>query len=366
MFCSNCGFRMNEGSKFCPSCGSKIASSIISERPKTGFAEDLQEEVQEEVTYQYDKSKDYHTNEIVAAFNAIFKNCTFTEVVFPLVRKPYTTRYLQDQIKKALLGYPGEDILMYINAGECLEFLLTNYGMVYYIDRQPITVELSELKSLESVSKAMGTEIRFVFDDDMVSYPFELDANISQVGIFVAKLKKFIESVYDIFHHEIEMAREEARKKAEQEKKKKEVERLKGTINQELAKAIMAIANNQAYKMPLSIVRGAPLDKSCDKFDKARKWFKIPDFEDIYLIYDPTTFGACNKGFAICSTGIYLKEEKNSDPQKMLWNEFKYKKVKYSSILGLTIVDTTYSREIYFPGEKVLKNILLEIQNIIP
>lgn len=33
-------------------------------------------------------------------------------------------------------------------------------------------------------------------------------------------------------------------------------------------------------------------------------------YEDIYLIYDPTTFGACNKGFVICSTGIYLKEEK--------------------------------------------------------
>lgn len=38
----------------------------------------------------------------------------------------------------------------------------------------------------------------------------------------------------------------------------------------------MAIANNPVYKMPLSIVRGTPLDKSCDKFDKARKWFEIP------------------------------------------------------------------------------------------
>lgn len=356
MFCSNCGFKVDEGSKFCPNCGSKIVSSIISEKLKTGSAE----EVQEEATYQYDKNKDYHTNEIVAAFNAIFKNCTFTSVEFPLVRKPYMTRYIQDKIKEALLGYPGEDVLMYIGGSGDLEFLLTNYGMTYYIDRQPVTAELSELKSLESDSKAIGTEIRFVFDDDMVSYPFELDANISQVDIFVAKLKKFIESVYDIFHHELEMAREEARKKAEQEKKKREQERIKGTINQKLAKAVMTIANNPAYKMPLSIVRGAPLDKSCDKFDKARKWFEIPDYEDIYLIYDPTTFGACNKGFAICSTGIYLKEQKDSVPQKMLWNKYKYTKVKYSSILGLTIED------ISFPGEKVLKNILLEIQNIIP
>lgn len=38
---------------------------------------------------------------------------------------------------------------------------------------------------------------------------------------------------------------------------------------------------------------------------RARKYFNIPDEDNVYMIYDSTLLGSCKEGFALCSSGFY-------------------------------------------------------------
>lgn len=41
------------------------------------------------------------------------------------------------------------------------------------------------------------------------------------------------------------------------------------------------------------------------RLSRARKYFNIPDEDNVYMIYDSTLLGSCKEGFALCSSGFY-------------------------------------------------------------
>jgi hypothetical protein len=62
------------------------------------------------------------------------------------------------------------------------------------------------------------------------------------------------------------------------------------------------------------------IDSTSKKYLNARRNFGIPDEEEIFFIYDATVFGSCQKGFAICNSGIYYSGRVRG---YWTWNEFK-------------------------------------------
>ena len=67
---------------------------------------------------------------------------------------------------------------------------------------------------------------------------------------------------------------------------------------------------------------GQPVISSFSKkYGKAEIYFEIPKEDSVFLILDATAFGSCNKGFAICTSGIYCCRGKGSE--YISWIEFK-------------------------------------------
>ena len=68
--------------------------------------------------------------------------------------------------------------------------------------------------------------------------------------------------------------------------------------------------------------------------------FRIPDNEEIFLIYDSTILGNCGKGFAICTTGIFYCE---SGLGYLDWNQFKNANLSYNLFTGLLIGNESFN-----------------------
>jgi len=68
---------------------------------------------------------------------------------------------------------------------------------------------------------------------------------------------------------------------------------------------------------------GTPI-RSGKKLARARENFAIPEEDDVYFIYDSTIFGGCQRGFALCTTGIYYVDDNGSadDHDYFSWEEF--------------------------------------------
>lgn len=352
MFCSDCGAKVAEGSKFCPNCGSKIASNTTPYEDKREI-EDWDADGEEEI-YPYDENKNYHLKEITALFNNTFKNCYFYNISFPMLgANHHISLSVQEQVKSLISNYPNEDLLMFVECRNELHILLTNYWIVFRMDDGAYIAGLEELKSLEATKKALTTIIRFVYNDDTTSRPIELDPNIKNVDMFISKFKYFIEAVHDLFQRGIENEREKAKEKARQEE-------IKNSIDSDFAKVVMNLVNDATCKLSIAVERGKPLTGRSAKYAKAKEWFEIPDYEDIYLIYDATAWGGCSKGFAICTSGIYYKENSDKEAQRIPWGDFRNVVIKYNGLTGLSIGN------VWFAGEKGLKVILENIQNILP
>lgn len=78
-----------------------------------------------------------------------------------------------------------------------------------------------------------------------------------------------------------------------------------------------------SYKNIDSSVTASPYIKETKVWQKAQKNLGIPIEEEVYLIFDTTVFGTCKKGFAICSSGLYLRGEASGRSQHFTWEYYK-------------------------------------------
>lgn len=351
MFCSNCGMRVDEGAKFCSNCGGKLVWNTTTyedeRKTDTWNVDDEDKEIDEwdeenEEDYPpYDENKNYCLEEIMILFHDAFKDSRHDysyRVMFPtLVTGYHILQIEQEQIKRFVSGYPNEEILMIVKNGLDIVLLLTNYWLVFSIDGNGYIATLEELKSLEITKTTTLTRtIELVFNDGMSSPPIELDPSISYVDRFLSNFKCFIEAVHDLFQRNIENEKRKTEEAEHLEKikarEKARLEEVKNSIDPDLAKTVMNMVNDAACKLSISVERGNPLTSYSEKYAKAKNCFEIPDFEDIYLIYDATIWGGCSRGFAICASGIYYNEKDDSDAQHIPWGAFKKVVIKYNGL----------------------------------
>ena len=92
------------------------------------------------------------------------------------------------------------------------------------------------------------------------------------------------------------------------------------------------------------------------KCSSAIKKFNIDNKERIYLIYDTTFLGLCAHGFAICSSGIYGRDEYNKNFY-IRWDKFKSCVYKKSLLGNLKIDDLEFSMPI-ITSENDIKSII--------
>lgn len=93
--------------------------------------------------------------------------------------------------------------------------------------------------------------------------------------------------------------------------------------------------------------------------ERARKYFKIPAEDHIYLVYDSTIFGSCKKGFALTNNGVYISESRDLH---LTWDEFKRANVTTNDGLRINNVffatADNHSRNILF---NLLKDLQLQM-----
>lgn len=76
--------------------------------------------------------------------------------------------------------------------------------------------------------------------------------------------------------------------------------------------------------------------KEPKKADKAREFFKVPDDEPIYMVYDETFFGSCKEGYALTDVGFYAHYNNQGD-LFIAWEDLPGTKIKQSDSCDLKV-----------------------------
>ncbi len=95
------------------------------------------------------------------------------------------------------------------------------------------------------------------------------------------------------------------------------------------------------------------ISPSSRKYSNTRKNLKIPNGEDIYLIWDATILGGVRKGFALCTTGLYYCTKA---PGFIDWERFSKVKIEKSAG-GISIADEEFLCAIDDDMLKLLHNL---------
>ena len=124
-----------------------------------------------------------------------------------------------------------------------------------------------------------------------------------------------------------------------------------GTAEELLAK----MCSERPFEDPFTSF-GTPFTEG-KKHDRARKHFKIPDKENVYMICDATFFGSCKQGFALCSSGLYFCESWKSITGFISWEDFPYTIMWYKQKQGFHI-DSYY----FSAGSEEMLKFLQDLQ----
>lgn len=97
------------------------------------------------------------------------------------------------------------------------------------------------------------------------------------------------------------------------------------------------------------------------KLKNASESLKIPEASEVIALYDNTTFGSCKDGLAICSDGLYWKDD-SIGQNSILWDDID--SIHFSAIGCYLTINNFYNIYIYCIGHnKKLAKFLLDIKN---
>lgn len=95
-----------------------------------------------------------------------------------------------------------------------------------------------------------------------------------------------------------------------------------------------------------------------NKMKKAKKYFDIPEEDDVFIILD-TGIKSCSSGFVLCTSGFYYIESNQNLKGKMTWQAFKNAKIVAVGKDVLLIDDLYYS---FISSPRDIAHILKRIQ----
>ncbi|MCX4376244.1 zinc ribbon domain-containing protein [bacterium 1xD8-6] len=280
MFCINCGNEIKiKESSFCPYCGSKLPeiNSVIEQETISTFQVVTQKE-----------------NIITSIFSKYFSpNDDYGDYLMISDEDGIQEEEMED--------YIGKDRMLmffdYCGKGE-MGFLLTEKEFIVGEGQRIKRYALKKIKSF-IMDKSMLADVMYIMTDDGKRSREIYLTSIRDVKHFQITFLKFFDEVYSYYHPEYV-------------NKKQEI----SLYN------IGAICEQHLWNSPYAEI-GNPLnEKNSKKYYKAVVNFVIDVGEEVYLIYDTTTFGSCKQGFSICSTGIYGCDD-NNRKFYISWETFK-------------------------------------------
>lgn len=322
MFCFNCGEKIMDGAKFCPNCGTNLSAVTQGGQADNAFLPaGKAETVKQETGTELEDNEEYTEEELVEIhFKDVFKGRRqFGDQVYIIGKDPVTQEMKENLQEYYLSDDESEKPLLVFDYGKELKegFVITNQRLVCYfetIGQQEI--DLDEIKDVQ-IGKAVLATIMEVISFDNVKYKKIYLTGIRNETDFVLKFRQFIDRVHLIYNETDEEEYGEEYDEGEYD-------------TDFIVRACNCVNMNPTYCEIGSPVIGAASKKYAD----AKANFRIPDDEDIFLIYDATILGGCRKGFAICTMGIYYYQSRLGFWD---WEEFKSLNISHSAFTGLLI-----------------------------
>lgn len=336
MFCFNCGEKVMDGAKFCPNCGTNLMAeagggqTVSAPLPVSREPETIQEEDEE-----------YTSEEIIEfCFKDIFKGRRqFGDKVYIMDKDPVTQEVKENLQDYYLSDDKNEKSLLVFDYGKELKegFVITNQRLVWYFETTgQQEIWLDEIKDVQ-IGKAILATVMNVISIDNVMYKNIYLTGIRNETDFVLKFRQFIGNIHEWLADEDDV--DEDYKESEND-------------TDFIIQACRCVNMNPTY-----CEIGEPIiAASSKKYADAKVNFRIPDDEDVFLIYDATIFGGCRKGFAICTTGIYYYQSRWG---VVSWKEFKSTNISHSAFTGLLIGNESFNA-----GGGDGKNLLMILKTI--
>ena len=320
MFCYNCGQKIMEGAKFCSNCGSNLSviagsQSDESEGVDKGVMSGGQRTSDEDCTAPQPNMKMENAEEkIDVAFKKAFGSANkFGNLVYIFGLNPISQELENNMQEFYLSGEPGEKPLLifdYGNQNLTDGLVVSNQRIVWHFATTgQQEIELSDIKDV-SMGKAVLATVMNIISCNNIKYKSIYLTGIQDETEFVVKFRKFVNEVYAIYHGNNEDADEVC---------------IKDDIESNVEFIIRA-CNSVSIDSMYCEVGHPEVMPTASKYSKAKCNFNIPDDESIFLIYDATIFGGCQKGFAVCTTGFYY-----CGHQRGYWDWKQFKEVPISS-----------------------------------
>lgn len=341
MFCINCGSKLLDGAKFCSECGTCLDSikSNTANMPEQNVQNgqsvfsyantDSENKKNFEVYNELEQNPETIKRQLIHEmfYDTFNDSRIFGEHVYIIGKNPINQE-IKENLKEYYLEDNSEKPLLVFDYKNALEngFVITDHRLVWYYGsygRQ--SIELEDIYDL-NVGKAVLATVFRPIDSDNVQYPNIYLDGIRELDIFIVKFNKFLDIIYDYFYGEYEDEDEEKNSEGHGNNEKNE---------DLIAHACHVISVNSVY-----CVIGEPIiSPSAKKYIVAKKNFKIPEEDNIFLIFDSTILGSCEKGFALCSSGFYYCQ---SVCGYLSWEQFAKQKVTYG-LAGLKVAGELFN-----------------------
>lgn len=320
MFCYNCGQKIMEGAKFCSNCGSNL-SAIAGSQPdeSEGVNKDVLaggQKTGDRVVIEQQPSLEMENAEekIDAAFKKAFGSANkFGNLVYIIGLNPISPELENNMHEFYLSGEPGEKPLLIFDYGNqnLKEGMVVSDQRIawHFATTGQQEIDLSDIRDVSMGKAVLATVMNIISCNNIKCKSIYL-TGIQDETEFVVKFRKFVNEIYAIYHGNSADADEVC---------------IKDDIESNvefIARACNSVSIDSMY-----CELGHPeVMPTASKYSKAKCNFNIPDDESIFLIYDATVFGGCQKGFAVCATGFYY-----CGHQRGYWEWKQFKDVPISS-----------------------------------
>lgn len=340
MFCYNCGAKLPDGFKFCPECGTNLAvlqnesietKNETEQQLSTSISDNnmsLEERIAENQREEEEELEAIKRKYITEIFNEIFNDSRIFGNHVYIVGKNPLNQEIKENLEDYYLEGANEKPLLVFDYKNGLEngFVVTNRRLVWYYSssRGRQSIELDEIYDMNVGKALLATVFRPIDVDNIQHSEIYLDG-IREMDTFIVKFNKFIDEIYYTFNDSTDEGDDNEKCENTEEP----------TVCDLLAYACHIVKVNDTY----CTVGNPTVEPSAKKYSIARRNFNIPDEDDIFLIYDSTVFGSCEKGFAICTSGIYYCQNVRG---YLDWAQFSKQNIT-CGFTGLKLANETFS-----------------------
>ena len=291
MFCSNCGYELNNQIKFCPSCGQK--NSFYGSQTVNDQKQASQSKVLKLIQKYFYNDYSFGEQLLVANRNG---DASVISAFYEILERKTN-------------GETCHLAFNYMNKSFEKGFAITDTKFVFWYNSFEITtVRLKDIKSVKADRAVLAETMRIITFSGAMSDHIYL-TGIHNAISFVDRFNDFI----------LELNYDETRSEKENiVVPETDMQTSLKRINSMLEKSCRTFLGEYTY-----CYIDTPITPAYKKYQNAITNFEIPTDEKIYIIYDETMFGNCKFGFAVTEWGIYYKQkfEKNFITWESLLNQ---------------------------------------------